>query len=205
MIAYITAWIKDIIFVVLFSSFLEILLPNSNMQKFVRVILGLFILLTILNPIIVFLESRLTADQLPAMAAQADTRKITADILSTVNNVADKREQLAYDLYARDLAKQIRATVMSIDGVANAKVLVTIEPSSPENKQAGKLKNVAIYIEPGLAKDERKIAKVTIDVAKPKSTEDQHELSAALIDKTTRTVTELYQLKSNQVEVLRMN
>lgn len=204
MIAYITAWIKDIIFVVLFSSFLEILLPNSNMQKFIRVILGLFILLTILNPIIVFLENRLTAEQLPAMAAQGDTRKTAADILSTVNKVADQREQLAYDLYARDLSKQIRATVMSIDGVANAKVIVTIEPSSPAKQQTGKIKKVAIYIEPGLAK-ETKIAKVTIDVARPKSTEDQHKLSSALVDKTMRTVTELYQLKSNQVEILRMN
>lgn len=205
MIAYITAWIKDIIFVVLFSSFIELLLPNSNIQKFVRVILGLFILLTILNPIIVFFENRLTPEQLPAMATKSDSGQITAEILSTVNNVADKREKLAYDLYTRDLSKQIKATVMSIDGVANAKVIINIEPSITGSKNTGKIKNILIYIEPGFTNSERKIAKVSVDVAKAKPTEEQHKLSATLVDKITRTVTELYQLKPNQIEILQMN
>jgi len=175
------------------------------MQKFIRVIVGLFILLTILNPIIIFIDNRLTTDQLPAMAAQGDRSQLSTNILSSVNSVAEKREQLASDLYARDLSKQIRATIMSIDGVANAKVIVNIEPSTPDNKRVGKIQNVLVYIEPGITNGDRKVAKVTIGNTASKIGEESNTLSSAVADKALRTVTELYQLNANQVQVLRMN
>ncbi len=167
--------------------------------------MGLFILLSILNPIIGLIERQITAEQLPAMAAGADNTLTNAHVLSTANSVAEKRDQLTHDLYVSDLSKQIRATVMSIDGVANAKVIVTIEPATPESKRVGNIKNVLIYIEPGVTNNEHKIAKVTVDVSIPKATEESKTLSTTLIDKTLRAITELYQLKHSQVEVMRMN
>ncbi len=118
MIAFITVWIKGIIFVVLFASFLELLLPNNSMQRFVRVIMGLFIMLAIVNPIIGVIEHQLTADQLPVLAARADSNVAAVDVLQATNNVAGKRDQLARDLYVKDLSRQIRATVMAADGCA---------------------------------------------------------------------------------------
>lgn len=167
--------------------------------------MGLFILLSILNPIIGLIERQITAEQLPAMASGADSPLTNTHVLSTANNVAEKRDQLTHDLYARDLCKQIRATVMSIDGVANAKVIVTLEPATPENKRVGNIKNVSIYIEPGVTNNEHTISKVTVDVSLPKATEESKPLPATVIDKTLRTITELYQLKPSQVEVMRMN
>lgn len=145
MIANITLWIKEIILVVLFSSFLELLLPNSSMQRFVRVIVGLFILLAILNPFIGFMEKQLTPAQLPAIA-HVENKLTDANVQRAVNSVAEKREQLAADLYIKDLSKQMRATVMSIDGVADARVSVVVESVEPESKRTGKIKKVFIYI-----------------------------------------------------------
>jgi len=207
MIAFITVWIKGIIFVVLFASFLELLLPNNSMQRFVRVIMGLFIMLAILNPIIGVIEYQLTADQLPVMATRVDSNLATVDVLHATNNVAEKRDQLARDLYVKDLSRQIRATVMAVDGVANAKVVVTIDPGdTPQtSKGMGKLKNVVVYIEPGITANERKIPKVTVGVSIPEAAPEAKKLSAVVVDKVTRVVTELYQLRSSQVEVRWMN
>ena len=206
MIAYITVWIKGIIFVVLFASFLELLLPNNSMQRFVRVIMGLFILLSILNPIISVIERQITADQLPVLATRVDSSLANAGVLHTANEVAGKRDQLARDLYVRDLSKQIRATVMAIDGVADAKVSVNIETDmSQASKGMGKINNVVVYIEPGITANERKIAQVTVGVTIPEATQESRRLSTVVVNKVTRAVTELYQLRSSQVEVRRMN
>jgi len=206
MIAYITVWIKGIIFVVLFASFLELLLPNNSMQRFVRVIMGLFIMLAILNPIIGVMERQLTVDQVPVLAARVDSSLANANVLNVANEVAGKRDQLARDLYVRDLSKQIRATVMAISGVADAKVTVNIETDTPQpNKKMGKIKNVVIYIEPGITANEQKIAKVTVGITIPEAAQESKLLSTVVVDKVTRAITELYQIKSSQVEVRRMN
>ena len=191
---------------VLFASFLELLLPNNSMQRFVRVIMGLFIMLAILNPIIGFMEHQLTADQVPVLAARVDSSLANANVLHAANEVAGKRDQLARDLYVRDLSKQIRATVIAISGVADAKVTVNIETDTPQtSKEMGKIKNVVIYIEPGITANERKIAKVTVGITIPETAQESKLLSTVVVDKVTRAVTELYQLKSSQVEVRRMN
>lgn len=205
MIASITIWVKGIIFVVLFASFLELLLPSNGMQRFVRVIMGLFILLAILNPIIGVLESQLAADQLPAIAMQTGGSLDDTGILNAANSVSGKRDQLARDMYIRDLSKQIRATIMALDGVADAKVTVEVESSSAQgSKGIGKIKNVVVFIKPGITADERKVAKVTIGSTQPEL-EESKRLPAAVADKAKRAVTELYQLRASQVEVKQMN
>lgn len=204
MIESITLWIKSIIFVVLFASFLELLLPSNNMQRFVRVILGLFIMLAILNPVIGFIEKGLASDQLPALAARTEN-SLDLNILSAANNVAGKREQIARDMYIRDLSKQIRATVLPIDGVADAKVTVSIDTESDQkSKSIGKIKNVVIYIEPGIPA-ERKVTKITINHSAAEVANDSEKLPSALVAKVKKSISELYQIKANQIEVKRLN
>lgn len=204
MIDSLTLWIKSIIFVVLFASFLELLLPSNNMQRFVRVIMGLFIMLAILNPIIGIIEKSWTSDQLPALATNSGS-SLDLNILSAANNVAGKREQIARDMYIRDLSKQIRATILPIDGVADAKVTVTIDTESDQkNKSIGKIKNVIVYIEPGIA-TERKVAKITIKPSAAEEINDSEKLPSALAAKVKKSISELYQIKTSQIEVKRLN
>ena len=77
MIDSITVWVKGIVFVVLFASFLELLLPSNSMQRFVRVIMGLFIMLTILQPVIEIMENKWTKDLQPALATRSERPCLT--------------------------------------------------------------------------------------------------------------------------------
>lgn len=207
MIDSITIWVKGIVFVVLFASFLELLLPSNSMQRFVRVIMGLFIMLTILQPVIEIMENKWTKDLQPALATRSESRP--DDILHAANHAVDKREQLARDIYKRDLAKQIRATVLAIDGVADAKVTVDLDSTDEQgskDKSIGRIKNVVIYIEPGITADERKIEKITVGgPAVREASKNPEQLSTAVTDKVKRTVSELYQLKTGQVGVKRLH
>ncbi|MDQ6421053.1 stage III sporulation protein AF [Paenibacillus sp. LHD-117] len=52
MIAWLSDWLRDIIAVILLAVLVELLLPNKAMQRYARLVVGLFILLTILSPVL---------------------------------------------------------------------------------------------------------------------------------------------------------
>lgn len=58
MIAWLSGWLKEIILVILLATFVDLMLPNSSMQRYVKVVISLFILVVLLSPIISALFDR---------------------------------------------------------------------------------------------------------------------------------------------------
>ncbi|MFP3440851.1 stage III sporulation protein AF, partial [Pantoea sp. SIMBA_133] len=50
--AVITGWITNIIVLILLATVLELLLPNSSMQRYVKMVIGLMLMAVILSPIL---------------------------------------------------------------------------------------------------------------------------------------------------------
>ncbi len=44
-------WVKNLIFIILFTTLLEMFLPDSNMRKYVRIVMGFFIIMIFINPL----------------------------------------------------------------------------------------------------------------------------------------------------------
>ena len=193
MIDVFTNWVKHIIFVVLFASFLELLLPNSSMQRFVRVIMGLFIMLAILNPVIDVLQNHLTPSQIPVLSANSANSKV---ILDNIKTVAHDREQLSAEIYQKELAQQMKVMVTALDGVADVKVVVDTNRSN-DNKLSNKINSVVVYVTPGNAATSSKIAKVSIG-QQPIKTAD---LNVKLQNKIKSLLSELYQLPKEIIEI----
>ncbi len=51
-----TAWVKDIFIIILSITFMEILIPESSMAKYLRFIFSIIILAAILSPISYFMN-----------------------------------------------------------------------------------------------------------------------------------------------------
>ena len=51
MIDEIIRWAKNIVFVVLITNFLQLLLPEGDMKKYVRVVMGFFIIVVFISPL----------------------------------------------------------------------------------------------------------------------------------------------------------
>ena len=193
MIDIFTNWVKHIIFVVLFASFLELLLPSSSMQRFVRVIMGLFIMLSILNPIIDVLQSHLTPSQVPVLSGNAAS---STAILNNAQTVAQGREQLSTDIYKKEVAQQMKVMITNLDGVADAKVEVGIERSN-NNKLTNIINGVVVYVTPGNSVSNSKIAKVSIGQQPNNGAATNVELQ----NKIKRLIVEFYQLPKEIIEI----
>lgn len=49
-------WIKNLILVVLLAGFIQILVPGEPFKRYIRVVMGFFIIITLLNPLLAFLQ-----------------------------------------------------------------------------------------------------------------------------------------------------
>lgn len=63
MIEFVKNWVLNIVVAIFFIAFIEILLPTSNMKKYINMILGLLIIIVIINPIIKFMSSDINIDR----------------------------------------------------------------------------------------------------------------------------------------------
>lgn len=52
MLQWLNDWIREIILIIMLAVFIDLLLPSNKMQRYVKVVLSLFILMTILTPIV---------------------------------------------------------------------------------------------------------------------------------------------------------
>lgn len=183
MFLMLTAWIKNIIFIVLFASFLELLLPNSSMQRFVRVIMGLFIMLAILGPAIDVVQRSITPLQVPTLSSGN-----SMVILNDAQNFVQHREVIATEQYKKELAQQMQVMITALEGVADAKVVIDIYGNDQVEK--GKIKSVMVYLTPGMTSKTLPVKKVTIG-GEGKVVSD---VNRQLAEKVKRLLMELYQL-----------
>lgn len=181
-------WVTGIVFAALFATFLELLLPASNMQKFVRVIMGLLIMLAILNPVIAYVENKPTAAAVAAFTPLEPDMKILDERTTAAIN---KREHLIQIIYQRDLAKQMQSLVLGIAGISHAEVEVRC---SNIKERLSKIETVHVLIR--LKQHNYIVDKVVIGSSPIKA-----KVPAEIANTIKRRLSELYYIKHDQILV----
>ena len=187
-IAAIASWIKEIIYIILFATFLEFLLPNGQMRKFIRVIIGLFIMLAILSPVMDIMSKGQQADKLSAWSVMSSQ---DSKINESTNKIALSQEQLASELYQQQLAKQIRSVVVNLDGVSDAKVIVELDQANKGG--TGAIHKVLITLQQG------RLSIAQVGIGRSAQADDVPDDKVK--SKVSRTVAELYQLSPQKINV----
>lgn len=183
------AWLKSLIFLVIFASFIELVLPQSTMNRFIRFIVGLFIMLAVLQPFITWFEKIRDPAAINVMAHSL--QHLESENKPAQNFPNQKQQQLAKQLYEQELAQQIRAFVKQLEGVADAEVVVA---ASNEPKEQGKVEKVIIRLK------EKSLIQPVDPVSIERKEKKEQSLSPAA-EKAKRSVSEIYQLGPNQIEI----
>jgi stage III sporulation protein AF len=68
---WIASWLKELILMILLATFAEMLLPKSSLHRYVKTVLGLFILMAMLSPIFTLLQKQKEMDRMLASASSA--------------------------------------------------------------------------------------------------------------------------------------
>jgi stage III sporulation protein AF len=153
-------WLRQIIAVILLASLIDLLLPNRTMQRYVRLVAGLFILMTVATPIMHWMKGDFTSKLADGLNSVEQAPQGAAEQLAIIEaegaKLRDKQDAQAADLVTARLETSIRSEVEQSEhrgvrkvdviwergqdgSMSVAKVLILLEPeqkdavSSPES------------------------------------------------------------------------
>lgn len=119
------ALIRNLAFILLLATFLEMILPNKAMRGFVQLVMGLFVLAAVLNP----LAELVSIDMMNEIPAWVEVSSSDLPVLATedISVNPDTGKSAVREQYKRILINQIKALVMTIDDFTNVDVKIDFE------------------------------------------------------------------------------
>lgn len=67
---WLSGWLKTVVTIILLATFVDLLLPSTKLQRYVKTVMSLFILLALLSPVMQLLQRNWNMDQLLSRAEQ---------------------------------------------------------------------------------------------------------------------------------------
>lgn len=173
---FLSGWIANIIMFILLAVILDMLLPNSNLQRYVKMVIGLLLIVIILNPILkIFSQNfeEIVATATPSTAAQQ----------KNIENLIEfkKREiQATTDAYileemAVQMKEEVQEDMINQFNMEVSHVSITIDESIEVSADSTKHFSVNVQLAQSEVKEQAvsAIAKVSIDTKKPLQVEEE--------------------------------
>lgn len=115
---------RQIILIVLLGAFLEMLLPNQEMARFVRLVIGLFIIVSVLNPLMTWING----GQPVEVQAWEYVEPVpqTESILAQGERLRRQGEEIVLGTYSDRLARQMEVMVELLPEVEEAHLAVDL-------------------------------------------------------------------------------
>lgn len=193
--------VRSVAVIVLIAAFLEMLLPASEMKRFTKMVMGLLILVSILNPLLNFFNRDLTeqvfAWQDSGGGTELDSILKKGEILS--RDIDDR----AADLYTQSMERQVETIVRLVKGVAWAKADVELDRSEERGRYCT-IKRVVVVAgvgEKNTALD--RVEPVEIQIIGQEQTVDQAG-DPGLKQQVTESLSSFFNLQEDQIHVVMM-
>lgn len=102
-------WVKNLIFIILFTALLEMFLPESNMGKYVRIVMGFFIISILLQPITAIF--RQDYNQLQYIVPEGIISANWQDIQERGKRMEEANQTVLMNYYQEEIGKKVRKIV----------------------------------------------------------------------------------------------
>ncbi len=198
--SFLIEWVTNIILFILLATVIDMLLPNSSMQKYVKMVVGLLLIAIILTPILKLISSdfETALSSIPSFQNQSE-KNIKNDIELKKKEIQAGDRAYILEQMAVQLKKDVAEELMKQYGLEITKInLITDENSQktfPEN-----LQKVSVLLKQPDSKVNavEAVAPVVINTNKPLSSSDQtkdsKQIAAFLSNK--------WKVKETTIEVL---
>ncbi|MFW6287126.1 MAG: stage III sporulation protein AF [bacterium] len=105
----ITQWVRHIIFIILFTALLEMFLPENKMRKYIRIVMGFFIITMMISPFTAIFNQDFTAIQnlIPDRIIAEDWDLIEEE----GDRVSDNNQALLTDYYEDRIGSKVKELV----------------------------------------------------------------------------------------------
>lgn len=170
MISWISSWAQGIIMAVIIGAIIEMILPEGNSKKYVKIVIGVYVLFTIISPVI----SKITGKTIQV----SDILELNKYIEETENNsklyvtLDEDNSNNIKDIYESSLRNDIKAKVAA-KGYNAKNIKLEIEDDEEYT-----LKKIDIEIYQNMEKDKKDIEtiqNVDINISQKSTENDMQE------------------------------
>lgn len=183
--------VKNLLVIIIMSSFLEIILPDGNIKPFVRFAIGLFILIAILNPTLAYIydDKNFRVSVWDEHVDEKTTQAITTGSQKIQEQITDQSNAIMKE----KLEGQISAVAILVPGVNDVHTEITLsEKGNPQ-----KLKLMVI---PGANKSAAEADQVNVfsTSSEEKSTAERDDIKRKIL----QVMGNLYGLNADNIEII---
>lgn len=204
MIEFISTWVKGLGVAIVIVSIIEMILPNNKTKKYIKMVLGIYIIFNIISPLVKN-KDKLNLENL-------NLNNYTASTSASVDQTSmNKRIEI---LYENELEKDI-TTKLKEKGYELSECKVTAKIDENENnKDETKISNIKIKVEKKVAKQQeennvenkivtgiQQIKKVDTGKAKEKETKNSSKISKAELEDIKKFLIEEYEVNEKCLEI----
>lgn len=138
---FLAEWLKEIIIVVLIAVFIDLLLPNRAMERYVKFVVSLLILLTLLSPVLRIFSSDAKQKIETAFAGNwsdqdgGNTANSTEAILLQGEQLRKQQEAEALQWAGEEAARQMKEQIERTTGQPVERVTVTLTEEKAASKK----------------------------------------------------------------------
>ena len=195
MINFLSKWIEGIAVTIIIASIFEMILPNGNIKKYLKIVLGIYIIFSMISP---FVDS----NALYSIDLSKEMEKYTQSVPKNNNNYQNNDLN---EIYANTLEKEIKQTIekkgynvykCTVEGVFDA-----------DKKDAG-IKKINVVLESKKNAVEKKVEnkiriddidKVDININKKK--EDESKITQKDINELKQYICDHYEIEQKVLNI----
>lgn len=203
MISFLRTWILNIATVIIFVTLLELLLPNSDMKKYIKMIVGLLVMLVILNPVLELINGKVNIEyEVLKTSAYMDKGTMTANI----DKVEEMQDQQMIQLYKEKIERYIKDRIEFSNHVKVINIYSEIEKNK-ESKDFGNITKLNLVLSNVMEKDTERIKPVSnilIDISKDKETTYSKKLESKddrRIDDIKNNISDFLKLDEKKINI----
>ena len=178
MISFISNWAQGIIIAVIIATIIEMILPEVSSKKYIKVVIGIYILFVIVTPVInQFSKETINVSSIIDYEFEGETKQVSSSSLEESNSLNIKN---IYEMNLKsDIKNKIQGKGFIVDDVKveildddeytinKIDVVISGEKQDEETKEGQSKKNVVTIVD--------NIEKVTIDLSKQNSNEKEEK------------------------------
>ncbi|WP_180361739.1 stage III sporulation protein AF [Paenibacillus sp. BGI2013] len=134
---WLSNWLQELIMIVLLATFVDMLLPNRSMERYVKLVLSLLILLTLLSPITKLLKSDPVGElkrAMSAMDAPSNGKATLEQILAQGKRLQSNEQEQSLQWTAKELANVMKGQIEETTGAKVRSVEVQLTMSKYETE-----------------------------------------------------------------------
>ena len=106
MIEFFNSWIQGIIVAVIIATIIEMLLPKGNNKKYIRVVIGIYIVFTIISPVIQnFFQKEWK------VSLEDFWEELEGESTKTYTDLEDSNQKNIQEIYKKNLEKDMQAKI----------------------------------------------------------------------------------------------